>query len=180
MLTEVRQQITDKGYKIVAETEDGVSFVNEDTQICVMLLNYYDDLSNKDKDHGHELHKTLTEKYQYANKCTICVIIDSPSDKEAIQRNEYYFVKIFSDRINIIPSSVNKAIKITFEPMVGACDFGDYTINAFEPIDGLTCANFYSFLSSVTKNSVVKYPKCISTSYFRFMAHKLFAIETIN
>jgi hypothetical protein len=179
-MEDYKQQIIDRGYKVVAETEDGTSFVNEDVEVCVMLLNYYDDLSTKDKDHGHELHKTLTEKYQYANKCTICVIIDSNGDKEAIQRNEYYFVKVFTNRISMLPVKTNKAIKINFIASKNCRDFGNYTINPFEPIDGIACADFYHFLSLVTEDSFVKYPKCISNSYFRWLANKFFTIETIN
>lgn len=175
-----KQQIIDRGYKVVAETEDGISFVNEEAQFCAMLLFKYNSLSNLDKDHGHDLHETLKDKYPYANKATICVIVDYEGDAEKIQRNEYYFSKIFTNRINILPSKVNKGIRIIFEPMVNQCDLGSYTINPFENVDGFACANFYDFLSSVTKDCVVKYPRCLDIGYFRWVANKLFDIETVK
>jgi len=179
-MEEYKKSIIDRGYKIVSETEDGVSFVNEDIQTCAMLLFKYNDLSQFDKDHGHDLHKTLTNKYNYANKSTICVIVEYEGDPETIQRNEYYFSKVFTDRINILPTKSDKSITVTFDPMLNESDSGDYKINPYDFFDGLACSNFYEFLSSITKDCVVKYPKCLDISYFRYITNKLYTIKTIR
>jgi len=179
-MNDYKQQIIDRGYKVVAETEDGISFVNEKLQTCAMLLFKYNQLSNLDKDRGHDLHKTLIDKYSYANKGTICVIVDYEGDVTEIESNEYYFLKIFTNKIHILPSNIDKTITVRFEPMTGADDLGDYTINPFLPVDGVACACFYGFLASVKQNCVVKYPKSVDIGYFRWITNKFFTLETIR
>ncbi len=179
MIEEIyKQQILDKGYTVVAETEDGISFVNVEVQTCAMLLFNYDDSdTSTDKDIGIDLHKTLTTKYIYANKGTICVIANTTNDRNTILRNQYFFTKISPEHIFILPSKIDKSITITIKPMIDINDLGDHTVNPFEPIDGLTCIGLYRFLSIVTKDSTIKYPPCIEPGYFRYITNKFFSIN---
>lgn len=173
-----KQQIIDRCYSVITETEEGITFVNEDVQFCVILLKTYK--GDDDKEKGFELHKILKSKFSYAEKCTICVIIDTNEDKEKIQRNEYFYSKIFTDRINILPIKSDKSIKISFSSMKDVFDTGDYTVNAFDYFDGLCCINYMEYLSKAKNGDIVKYPKIANNSYFRYIANKLYSIEVIE
>lgn len=105
---------------------------------------------------------------------------DEDRNKEEIERNEYYFLKIFPERICILPKSGNKDIKITFEAMNAENDTGNYTINPFDYFDGLCCSNFLEYLSRAQDGDVVKYPKIISPSYFNYWAYKLYQTEVVK
>lgn len=183
-MEEYKKQIIERGYELIAETEDGACFANESTSFCVILLKQYHSRCNSDKEAGHDLHKILKDKYQFAEKSTILVIAslhpDEGNSKEEIERNEYFFLKIFPERIHILPQKQNKEIKITFEPMNGENDTGNYHINPFDHFDGLCSANFLGYLTEAKNGDVVKYPKIISTSFFNYWAYKLYSTEIIK
>lgn len=167
------QQIVDRGYAIVEKTAQGVCFVNENTRFGVILVaNYRSD--GPDIERGHGLHEILKDKYGFTEKATICVIVDTDCDKEALKKNEYYFVKIFADRINILPTKSDKSITVTFDPMVDINDHGNYYFNPFETVDGLVASNFIEYLSNAKSGDVVKYPKAVEIRYFIYLAQKLY------
>lgn len=176
-----KQQILERGYEFVDETEDGSCYVNESVSFCVILLNEYFSRHKTDAKAGHELHQILKNKYHFAEKSTICVIanvhIEEDNEKEDIERNEYYFLKIFPERINILPKKQNKEIKIVFEPMLNEKDIGNYFINPFDYFDGLCSVNYLAYLSEAKDGDIVKYPKIISPSFFNYWAYKLYSTE---
>lgn len=180
-MEEYKQQIINQGYQMVAETEDGVCFVNEAVNFSVILLKEYYSGHDTDAKAGHELHKILKDKYGFAEKSTICIIANvHPDEKrtlEKIQRDEYYFLKVFPEKISILPQTQNKNIKITFSPMTNENDKGNYFINPFEEFDGLCSGSFLEYLSTAKNGDVVKYPKIISTSFFNYWGSKLYKIE---
>jgi hypothetical protein len=177
-MEEFKNKIIDRGYSIVEESEEGIAFVNEDTQFCAILLKFY---SDEDYDRrGFKLHDVLKSKFSFAEKCTICIILDSDIDKEKLVRDEYFYCKILPERINILPIKSDKSVKIIFSPMDNASDVGDYTVNPFEPFDGLCSSNYIEFLSNAKDGNIVKYPKIVNNSYFRYLAYKLYNIEVIN
>lgn len=172
-----KKQITDRGYKVVSETEEGISFVNEDVKFCAILLKKYKEDGN-DKEYGRELKKTLN--YSYAEKGTFCIIISTDDDRDKIQRDPYFYVKIFTDKINILPIKEDKSITIIFMPMKDSSDVGDYTVNAFDHFDGLLSASYFEYLTNAKHGDIVKYPKIIDSSFFRYHANKLYTIENIK
>lgn len=179
-----KQQIIDRGYSVVAETEDGIAFANESASFSVILLKEYFSNHRSDAKAGHDLHRILKEKFWFAEKSTICVIAsiheDEGNPKEEIERNEYYFLKIFPEKIHILPQKQNKDIKIVFSPMENEKDTGDYCINPFDNFDGLCSANYLEYLSRAKDGDVIKYPKIISgmgTSFLNYWAYKLYQTE---
>ena len=179
-----KQQIIDRGYQLVAETEEGYCFVNESTNFCAILLKEYCSEHYNNAKSGYELLEILKNKYGFAEKATICVIVNVTSDenksKESIERDEYFFLKIFPERIHILPIKSNKEVKITFEPMSGENDKGNYTINPFDKFDGLCSSNFLEYLSKAQDGDIIKYPKIVDTSFFRYWGQKLYQIEIVK
>jgi len=181
-MEQYKQQIINKGYELIAETEDGFCFANENTSFGVILLREYS--SKNDARAGHKLHEILKNKYSFAEKSTICIIAsiecNEDKDREDLERNEYYFLKIFPERINILPEKRNKEIQLTFVPMSNENDVGNYHINPFEKLDGLACVNFLEYLCKAQNNDIIKYPAAINIGFFNYWAYKLYKTEVIK
>ncbi len=186
-----KQEIINRGYSVVSEMEHGISFVNEKVSTCVILLKEYkadkdDNLSNEDLGilyntyRGYDLHRDLKSKYIFAEKSTRCVIINFSGDKESIERDPYHFLKIPTNKIYTLPKDVNKNITIKFSPMKDASDFGDFTVDPYDFFDGLCCAKYFEFLAKAKDGDIVKYPKIIENSYYRYQADKLYKIELLK
>ena len=176
MIEKFKQEIMARGYKLISETDKGVSFANEDTQFGVILLKKYTGI-HSDEDGSSELHDSLKKLYPFAEKSTVCVMMDAEGDKEKIQRDEYFFSKIFTDRINILPERKDKKKTILFSPMTGITDVGDYTVNPFDYFDGLCVTNYLAFLAQAKDRAVVKYPKIVDRRYFVYLAQKLYSVD---
>lgn len=180
-LTLYKEQIIQKNYQVFSEVEGAISFNNEDCKTCVILVENYSDLSDELL---NSLHEELQTKYNYAEKSTICVILNAPEEnKLEIARDPYFFLKIFVDDIHILPEYLNKDIVIEFKPAMSAEELnGDYNIDPFLFYEAIACVNFYRFLSTVRENKIVKYPPIISMyglSWYRYMTNKFF-IENLT
>jgi len=145
--------------------------------MCVIFLNKYDEKLTYS---NSELRKPLEEKYNFATKGTICVFNIYDGDLDELERDEYHAIKIHSNKLDILPSKLNKQLTITFKPTIEGGDKGDYVINPFVKMDGKANISFYEFLSTVDKNSVVNYPMIIDgmyLSWFRYVSNKIYNVE---
>lgn len=183
-MEQYKQQIIDRGYSIVEESEFGISFVNESAKFCVILLKQYWSQNKHDAEFGHSLHANLKKKFIYAEKCTILVINalhpEESRTQEEIERDEYFFLKMFPENIQYLPKAENKSTTINFSPMKSAEDKGDYTVDPFDEFDGKCSGNFLKYLSQAKDGDVVKYPKIVDNRFFRYWADKLYTIKMID
>jgi len=177
--------IENKGYVKVEETNTAVSFVNESAQYCVILIDVYLDYHENDEFHDliFGMHTTLKQKYSFAEKCTICVYIDTPLDNDVVKRNPYHFLKVTSDELDVLPTIVNKDITVNILPAESMEDQGDYFINPFQKCDGICNAEFLRFISNIKTDVIVKYPLFISNSeirWFHYVSNKMYKVNFVS
>lgn len=178
---EAKKNIEDKGYKFIVESEYGMAFANEQTNFCVILLFKLEmekllDIKESRNKRGLSLLEELTNKFPFAEKSTIRVILNSDviTNREEVERDIYFFCSILADKIDYLPSKVDKSIVITIDPMANITDTGDYCVDIFQSLDGLAISNFYGFLVRAKNGDVVKYPRVADIKYFRYVANKLY------
>ncbi len=143
----------------------------------VILLKEYNDIN---KSLAQDLHAELRKSYAYAEKCTICVVINYNGDREELERNEYFFLKIFADKINIIPAKSDKTKTISIVPIKDNSDLTGFFMDPYDHFDGLCIAKYVEFLSTANDGDVFKYPKIINPSFLRYWAEKLFTVNFIK
>jgi len=171
----LKNKVIDKGYKIITENKRSISLVNESIKYCVILVDQYSEDGDERKDILN-LQKELEIKYAFAEKGTILVINEIPDNREEIERNVYFFLRIYSDSLNSIPSKFDKELEIIFSPMIDINDNGDYTINPFELFDGLSINKYLAFINEAKSGDVVKYPRIYETHYLRYLTNKFFTV----
>lgn len=171
---EIKNKILEKGYTIISEEDDFISFVNESVKYCCILIKRYDKEDDEIMDKLHELHKTLQKDYNFAEKGTILLINDVVDEREKIERDVYFFLKTYVDNIDILPSISDESITITFKPIESIDDACDYCISPFEFFDGIAMRKYLMFLNRVKRDSIVLYPKIFEPHYLRYVARKMY------
>ena len=173
----VKQQILDKGYTLCLENENGCSFINKEIQFCVLILKTF---SNEESESWNGLYESLKKEAQYIKK-TIAVILHTEEDKEEINRDPYWFAKIFPEQISSIPS-VKKDITVNIVPMKDVSDVGDFTFNLFDYYDALATTSYLDFLVNKAQDGcVIKYARIMdwqNVSHVRYITEKL--VNDIN
>lgn len=190
------EEIVSRGYSIVSNEIDMVSFANESVNYCCILIQSYEGLydPNEEKlERLFELEGILKSKYSFANKGIILIIVDIPVDKERskIERDVYNYIKTYVDNIDILPSKINKDITISFKTMDASMVGFDiiagkeismnsstvYVIDPFEEFDGISVQNYLKFLNTVNEDSIVYYPKIYEPQFIRYVANKFYTVS---
>lgn len=177
--------LKNKGYKVVVETEQGVSLVNEDVKLCVIYLKTFDAellLFNS------PLREPLDKTYNFAEKGTICVFEHSHEDFDDVEKELFYALRVHVSDIDIIPSTPNKNIEVTFKShtqknMHVGKKFRGFYLDPFKPMDGKFAKDYYKFLTSLSisnLNGVVVYPEIVSDeqiSWLKYVCNKLYTVK---
>lgn len=174
---EVKNKILKKGYRVISEENDIITFVNENVKYCCILIKNYDENDENMMNNLYEHHEKLKKKFDFANKGTILLINDIIDNREEVERNIYNSLKTYVDNIDILPTNKDKSITITFKGIETPEDECDYCINPYEEFDGLALKKYLLFLNRVTKDSIVLYPKIFEPHYLRYVANKLYKIN---
>lgn len=177
---EIKNKIIEKGYRIISEENDIITFVNENVNYCCILIKKYDEKDYETMDKLYEYYEKLKKEYDFADKGTILLINDIVNEREIIERNVYNSLKTYIDNIDVLPSTKNKLITITFKSIESPDDACDYCINPYEEFDGIAVKKYLIFLNRVTKDSIVLYPKIFEPHYLRYVANKIYTIKLIK
>lgn len=174
---EIKNKIIEKGYRIISEENDIITFVNEKVNYCCILIKKYDEKDYETMDKLYEYYEKLKKEYDFANKGTILLINDIIDNREEVERNIYNSLKTYVDNIDVLPTNKDKSITVTFKGIESPEDECDYCINPYEEFDGLALKKYLLFLNKVTKDSIVLYPKIFEPHYLRYVANKLYKIN---
>jgi hypothetical protein len=170
--------IISKGYQIVREEYDIVSFVNEDVKYCCILVNSYDDDNDVQMDKIYELSKELQKEYIFAEKGTILIIKEISEDREKVESDVYHFLKTYPDKLDVLPTKKDAEITVNFLPIEGVLDTMDYRVNPYLPFDGIAMRDFLIFINKVETNVIVRYPRIFEgVGYLRYVSGKLYNVE---
>lgn len=179
--------LKDKGYKVVVETEQGVSLVNEDVKLCVIYLKTFDeDLLF----FNSPLREPLDKTYNFAEKGTICVFEDTyPLDVvEDIEEELFYAIRTHISDIGIIPSEVVDTKSVFFTPFTKKHEYTEnkyitFKLDPYKPIDGKFAKEYYRFLTNLSKsdlNGLVIYPDILpieQISWLKYVCNKLYTVK---